>query len=596
MTDFAARSDEIVCPHCRSNVPAGAFCGSCGQQLVPKRGWSNRLRLNAFISAPGENILWPAVTSSLFPRLARRSRRQFRIATALVIALVLGLALMRLTVPLIAVGALWFWMLVLVYLKESDAIQRFSARRLIVVGLLGAGLGVGWMTATSQLIAHVYDIPIATSLAIRHELREGILMPVGSMVLMGLPAVLARLTLRGKRQCLDGLTLGTLGVASFNAFATMTRYAPQFAGGLLQRDRPVLGLVVEAGINGIALPLTGATTGGLVGVVLWYSNTGNPIFSRRIRGYLIVLTVVTFGIFFIERIIDIRRAPEVPTLIVHAVLTTIALIVLRIGLQLALLTESHEVASPEPVLCIQCECVVSGMAFCSNCGALLSYPAPTVVRPPGLVRIAIPMVAITTMAVVALSLSATLVAQKTPYYECPPDCGQPLMGTPVADNPRYTAPNGDFSVSYPSPDSAYRITMNDHGVTAEFTAGDTGIMQLFSHPAGGRSAQEIVNTMLQQRFAGAETAYEIPNAMVGYEPGYGLVADYWPVNGVYSRVRIVLLAAVKNDLALLAGAGGPYRAYGPDFGPGKPAGVNLEIALDMGQYVNSFTWKGDPPR
>jgi hypothetical protein len=47
---------------------------------------------------------------------------------------------------------------------------------------------------------------------------------------------------------------------------------------------------------------------------------------------------------------------------------------------------------------------------------------------------------------------------------------------------------------------------------------------------------------------------------------------------------------------LVAAAVGPYHAFGPDFGFGKPSGANTQIALDMGKYVNSFSWRGDPPR
>jgi hypothetical protein len=86
--------------------------------------------------------------------------------------------------------------------------------------------------------------------------------------------------------------------------------------------------------------------------------------------------------------------------------------------------------------------------------------------------------------------------------------------------------------------------------------------------------------------------------MVGYQPGYGEAADCWPQgsNSSYMKMRVLVMAAVKNDLALVAAAVGPFRAFGPDFGSGKPSGANLQIALDMGKYVNSFSWRGDPPR
>lgn len=63
-----------------------------------------------------------------------------------------------------------------------------------------------------------------------------------------------------------------------------------------------------------------------------------------------------------------------------------------------------------------------------------------------------------------------------------------------------------------------------------------------------------------------------------------------------TRTRIVVMVAVKNDLALVGAAIGPYRKFTPGDGPGVPSGANLELAQDLGKYVNSFLWKGDPPR
>ncbi|KDE99691.1 hypothetical protein Y900_012270 [Mycolicibacterium aromaticivorans JS19b1 = JCM 16368] len=204
-------------------------------------------------------------------------------------------------------------------------------------------------------------------------------------------------------------------------------------------------------------------------------------------------------------------------------------------------------------------------------------------------------IVVVALILVGVSLSVT---KKAPRYMCPPECGAPPMGTPVTGLPRFTAANGSFSVSYPTANSAYEVSTADNGVTAKFTGGDTGVLQLFSEPANGRDPQTVARDLLKKKFPDAKIAYEIPNAMVGYQPGYGEVADTWPqgTSNSYIRLRTVLLVAIKNDLALVAGAVGPYHAFGPDFGPGLPSGANLQIAQDMGKYVNSFAWQGDPPR
>jgi len=103
---------------------------------------------------------------------------------------------------------------------------------------------------------------------------------------------------------------------------------------------------------------------------------------------------------------------------------------------------------------------------------------------------------------------------------------------------------------------------------------------------------------MTREYPDAAKVYEIPNAMVGYQPGYGEVADDHPQDsaGKYVRLRLLVMVAVKSGLAPVAAAVGPYHQFSPDFGSGHPSGANLELALDMGKYVNSFQWRGDPPR
>jgi len=197
-----------------------------------------------------------------------------------------------------------------------------------------------------------------------------------------------------------------------------------------------------------------------------------------------------------------------------------------------------------------------------------------------------------------LSFVDSRVSNVPSRYICPPDCGRPPTGLPVAVNSRFIAPGGEFSVSYPVPSAAYDVTLEPNGVTAEWTAGDGGTLRLFSQPAQGRNAQQIAEALLQDGFPDAKVAYELPNAAVGYHLGFGEVADFQPLaaSSQSDPLRVIVIVAVKNDLALVAAAEGPFREFTPAFGPGPPSPANLQIAQDMGKYVNSFSWRGDPPR
>lgn len=193
------------------------------------------------------------------------------------------------------------------------------------------------------------------------------------------------------------------------------------------------------------------------------------------------------------------------------------------------------------------------------------------------------------------------IATKETIYACPPECGRPPSSLPVSAMPRFVAPDGSFSVGYPAsvgPDAegdAYEVTRNSTGVTAVKTSGDPGQLHLFGEPADGRVARRVVEDLLAKDFSGAEIAYVVPNATVGYQLGYGVVVNVQRP-GALSISRAVLMAAVKNDLALVATAEGPFHRFTPEFGPGVPSAANVQIATDMSRYTDSFSWRGDPPR
>jgi hypothetical protein len=188
--------------------------------------------------------------------------------------------------------------------------------------------------------------------------------------------------------------------------------------------------------------------------------------------------------------------------------------------------------------------------------------------------------------------AAALATPAPPRYVCPPDCGHPPLTEAVESNPRFVSDDGNFSVQYPGPGTAYQATFTPNGVDLDFVGGDTGTMQFFGLPADGRDAKDIADHLIGEHYPDAEVDYEIPNAMVGYQRGYGVVADDYPQNpnGAFTRLRLVVMVAVKHDYALVAAAIGPYHEFTREFGNGHPSAANLQLAMDMGKYVNSFRW------
>ena len=633
----------MECQVCQIDVPAGVYCGLCGVPLADhQRGdGPHWLRARAFSAAPGQRLLTPALTSSLFPHLAPRSRKVFLMGLVLLAtALTVGTVL-RMPAALIAVASLGIPLLFALYLRESGVSRDIPRSTLILTVTLGVVLGVGWVLLTGAAVARAYGVPLGAGIAGGRILRDGIGVPVGSMLLMLVPALVARLSWRGNRESLDGYAIGALGALTFTAAATLSRLAPQFSTGMINRVRPLDGLLVEAGIRGIAMPLTAAAVGGLIGTALWFTRPPTKVNKNRgfVRGTLIVIALVVVAVYAGLGLLDVARFPQWLQLAGHLTLTALALLALRIGLHLALLHEAQdEIRTDEPILCVECDHVVPDAPFCANCGAamhassrrsrrtrrddrpirLAEEPATgeivvglkpgyslhagtfEALEPPKTSFRTVALVLGIAVVVLAGSLVGLsgLISKPAAKYICPPDCGSPPMNRAVEINPRFTSADGAFSVSYPVEGAAYQISKQDNGVTAVLQAGDGGTMQLFSRPAAGRTPKEIAVDLVNETFPDTKTAYEIPNTMVGYQHGYGLAADLWPQGAMSSstRMRVIVMVAVKNDLALIAGAVGPYRAFGPDFGSGKPSAANLQLALDMGKYVNSFSWRGDPPR
>ena len=371
MTTDDDQVPTAVCRICQIDVPAGEYCGLCGCHLTPRRGEGpDWLRIRDFGAAPGEHLLQPSLASSLFPHLPPRSRTVFRIGLAVVLVALVAFALLRMPGALVTVEALGIPFLFLLYLRESDGFHDIPTRTWVLTAVLGIGLAIGWVLLTGPMVARSYGIALGSGIVGARMLRAGIAIPLGGVIIMLMPAVIVRLLRPPTREALDGFMIGALGALSYTAAATLTRLAPQFGTGVVSK-RPMDSLIVEAGIRGVAVPLTAAAAGGLIGAAMWFTRPPSKKNQRPgvVRALLVFFAVAVLAVYLGLGLIDVAHFPQVLMLVLYLAMAAVALFLLRVGLHLALLHEAHdEIQSDEPLLCPHCGHVVPDMAFCPACG------------------------------------------------------------------------------------------------------------------------------------------------------------------------------------------------------------------------------------
>lgn len=500
------------------------------------------------------------MTSSLFPQLSPGGRRSFGVALLILVAVLVGLALLRWQAPMIAIAAFGLTMLFGLYVWQI----RLGVRDVVVTVVVGLGLGVGWAVVVGPIVAQAYGAALGSQTNLRHVLVAGIAVPISGALLMVVPALVVRALDRRTRAPLKGFAIGALGASVFNSAATATLLMPQLAMGVVAHDQSATSLLAEAIVEGLAWAVSCLAVGGIFGIALWRSATGDSRRHRRVVAMSLAAAVVVVTAL---GLVDIAPLPLRAYIAAQLLIAMVAVIALRKAIAAATQDDAVDAASPNT-------------------------------RPTNYVGVLVPLVTILGIVAATGVGTSALITPAAKAYVCPPDCGRPPLGTPVETNPRYSGDGGAFSVAYPDKGSAYDVSFDPgglQGVELTYTGGDTGTMLLFGEHADGRDPRQIVEQVLRTKYPDASVSYEIPNASVGYQPGYGVIADVYSRDSAasFTRLRVIVMAAVKHDYALIAAAVGPYHEFSPDYGTGHPSGANMELAMDMGKYVNSFRWSGD---
>ena len=106
----------------------------------------------------------------------------------------------------------------------------------------------------------------------------------------------------------------------------------------------------------------------------------------------------------------------------------------------------------------------------------------------------------------------------------------------------------------------------------------------------GATAESAVASVANQEFPDTQATYELPDPLIGYQPGFGAAFSVQPASadGSTATDQVVVAAAVKNNFAIIVLEEGTLlptvSSNSPYFnGHPSPAGVNM--AYGVGDFI-----------
>lgn len=361
MSQVTTAPGLVRCPHCEEEVPAGAYCGSCGGHL----GEEQAHRRHSYVAAPHESVHRAAVVSTLFPHLPHRHAHVFREVLAAGVAAVILLAALRLSTPATLAAALLLPVLYILYLYEVEVYQHEPWTVLLTTVVTGIALGAGYALVST------HSSSLSLSGTAQGPLVSGVVMPVITQLLM-VAGPLLLLSHAHFDETLDGLSFGVASALGFTLAMVVAGewhlLTATLRGSGVPADsmlRIVRSAVIAAVVN--------ATTTGLITATLWQRRHGRSRGRHRsaVRE-LPVSVLVALGVQIGLGLASYYITDLLLAVIVWAIVGLLLLVWLRVVLHHALLDEGAEHRVGPLGVCAECHHVVPAMLFCPSCGAARS--------------------------------------------------------------------------------------------------------------------------------------------------------------------------------------------------------------------------------
>jgi hypothetical protein len=209
------------------------------------------------------------------------------------------------------------------------------------------------------------------------------------------------------------------------------------------------------------------------------------------------------------------------------------------------------------------------------------------------------LLALSLLVVSGILVLVVFLLRPPPPKHCPRlfVCGGPVAKGAVHNGRIYTSSEFGFKVEY-GPDSGTQTSAT--GIIVSYTGNrsyEQGQVEIVGLPAGGASAWDVVNSVAQQVAPYSTQEYEVPNPYIGGVPAVGEAYDV-EENGSSNSSgldRLIVLAAVRGDLAIAVVDMGPYWQFSSSNSTemglnDHPSPADQYAALFADPLVNSVAW------